>query len=465
MGHDGIAQGDKAARQQTVLVALWVAVSMVLGGGGSPNPLSELALQAICAALFLVYLALERQAPSKPWPGQLLPIVGIVLALPVLQLVPLPPALWHALPGRALEQAALAQIGAADSWRAFSIAPHLTLASLLAILPPAMLALLVARQSQPGRRTVLAVIALVALASAVLGAAQMAGPGDAFRLYPQTSLGWLSGFHANRNAAADVLLIGALAAGAWFAGRPRRGTGDRPAIFLFAGVLFVLLVALLFTGSRAGIALLALVVPSLALMPMLHGKPAARKIALFAAIAGVAILLAGLALVNARLGLVAARFGMVQDYRLGLWQDSWTAMLAYWPWGSGVGTFVPAFLPHESLAAIDPTLPNRAHNEFLELAIEAGVAGLLALAVVGAAILRLFVRSWRDPDQPRATTFFALQGFILIAVHGFVDYPLRNMAVASLAGIALGMLVPPAGETARRAARRPAGTGSQGAGK
>lgn len=290
----------------------------------------------------------------------------------------------------------------------------------------------------------------------------MAGPGDAFRLYPETSLGWLTGFHANRNAAADVLLIGILAGGAWTASRPQGGKGRGPMTLLLAGLLLVMLVALLFTGSRAGIALLAVVAPALALM-LIEG-PIARKGTILVAIAALPTVLAALAFANARLGYVATRFGMLQDYRLGLWQDSWAAMLAYWPWGSGIGTFVPAFLPYESLAMVDPTLPNRAHSDYLELAIEAGVPGLLVLAIIAMLILRLSVRAWRAPDQPRAVTIFALQSFILIALHGCVDYPLRNMAVASLAGIALGMLVPPAGGAGKRASDRTAGTGSQGTG-
>jgi len=440
MRQAAIAHSGEFERRQTFLVASWAAVSILLGGGGSPNPLSETILQIVCAALLAIYCVLEGRGAGRQWSRQVAVIIAFILLVPVVQLFPLPPVLWQALPGRELEHSALALIGESESWRPLSIAPHLTLASLLAMVPPAALAIIVARLSQHGRRVVLATVALMAFGSAVLGSFQMAGPGDALRLYPETSLGWLTGFHANRNAAADVLLIGALAGGAWFVGSPGQRTGDKSGMLVLAGFQLVVLTALLFTGSRAGIALLVIAMPSLGLM--VWSKPAGRTRTLMATLAVIAILVAVLAFLDSRLGFVASRFGSVQDYRLGLWRDSWAAMLAYWPWGSGIGTFVPAFLPHESLAMLDPTLPNRAHNDYLELAIEAGLPGMLVLAAIAALILRLAVGCWKNAEHPRAMTIFGLQSFILIALHACVDYPLRNMAVASLAGIALGMLAP-----------------------
>lgn len=440
--HERIDGNDRVGRWQARILVAWVALALLLGGGGSPNPASELALQVASVVLLGACFALDRDARWPPPPRPLLLIALLALALPALQLIPLPAAIWHALPGRELERAALELIDQQGSVRPFSIAPNRTLASLLAMIPPLALGFVVAAQPLARRREVLATVATMALASALIGAAQIAGPGDAFRLYPDAHLGWLTGFQASRNAAADVLMIGAMAAMAWFASAPAEQASRRS--FVLPAALGVLLAALLFTGSRAGIILLAVVVPALVLMTTARGHPTKSRLVVSITVAVVVAfaLIALLALADERLAQIASRFGMLEDYRLGLWRDCWSAMLAYWPWGAGIGTFVPAFIPYESLASVDPTFPNRAHNDLLELAIEAGLPGMMALAGVAVLVMRLASSALRDPTQPRALAIFGLQTFILIGLHSLVDYPLRNMAVASLAGIALGMLAP-----------------------
>ena len=431
---------DDRAGQRSALICLFVVLAIGLGGGGSPHPLAELLLQ-MSAATILAALAWSagdaRALPSRTiWA-----ICAIVLAIPVLQLVPLPPVWWQALPGREGQRAALDLVGLAESWRPLSIAPHKTLASLLAMVVPLALALLVAGENTAGRRRILATVALMALASAVLGTLQVAGPGDAFRLYDGSHTGWLTGFHANRNAAADLLLIGAVAAAARFAMRERQD-GVTSAIGLTAA-LGVLLVALLLTGSRAGIMLVSVAAAGIAI-PVTARQTSRRNrwSAGFALVAALVIVLSAFAIFDQRLGYAAARFGMFDDTRIALWQDGARALAAGWPWGTGMGTFVDAFLPHEQLMHVDASMPNRAHSEWLEFAIEAGMPGYTVLAtaiVLGAALAR---RSLGDPAS-RPAAIFALTSFILVALHALIDYPLRNMAGASLVAIALGMLARP----------------------
>ena len=51
------------------------------------------------------------------------------------------------------------------------------------------------------------------------------------------------------------------------------------------------------------------------------------------------------------------------------------AMQAWLPWGSGLGTFPWVYAPMEPLAAMGPTFAERAHNDLLQIAIEAGIPG------------------------------------------------------------------------------------------
>ena len=427
---------------QSWILAIWIALSMVLGGGGSPNPASELVLQLSCAALLVVYVFLEKDTPThQTFSRSIMTICALAVAIPLVQLIPLPAAIWHNLPGRDAMRDALALIDEDMSWRAFSIAPHLTLAGLLAILPPAVLAILVARQPVAVRTRLLGIIAFIALASITLGGLQIADGGTAFRLYPDAHLQWLTGFHANRNAAADVLLIGAMASACWWASQAKR---TAPVLLLVVALL-LFAIGVIATGSRAGIVLLPVAGVGTAILLSLHAlvKPGRAVGACASLLTFVSAILLWLSYTNTRIATVAARFSAAGDARFDLWRDSWTAMRAYWPWGTGIGTFVPAFLPHERIETIDATMPNRAHNDYLELAIEAGLPGLLILAVIAVLVIRLALLAWKNPRVPRAHTIFALQTFIVIALHALVDYPLRNMAIASLAGVALGLLSPP----------------------
>ena len=153
-----------------LIAALAVGAAMVLGGGGSPAPLAEMAVQMIVGMLFCLWLIWCVDLPAD----RLRPALGLVallLVLPVVQLIPLPPALWQALPGRAIERGALDLIGAADTWRPLSVAPARTLAALLALVPPAIVLLMTATLGPAGRTMVIGMIAGVTGLAVLVGAA------------------------------------------------------------------------------------------------------------------------------------------------------------------------------------------------------------------------------------------------------------------------------------------------------
>ena len=109
-----------------------------------------------------------------------------------------------------------------------------------------------------------------------------------------------------------------------------------------------------------------------------------------------------------------------------------------------MGDFGSAILAGERLEVVRETLPNRAHNDFLELAVEAGVFGLAVLGVV-AAILGLAARQAlrRAATGSAALAIFAIAALGLLALHSLVDYPLRSMAMACLGAACAGLLLGP----------------------
>ncbi|MFC3175179.1 O-antigen ligase family protein [Novosphingobium bradum] len=442
-----ILPAGKAGREgERAMAVVALASAMFLGGGGTPSPLTELALQLLFAAIFGLWLVVAGKVPGVAL-RPVLGLCGLLLVLPLVQLVPLPPVLWHALPGRSLERAALDLVGAAETWRPWSLAPARTTNAALALVPPAMMLLMTATLDRRGRSALVLVIAGGAFLTILVGAAQAAGgPANPLRFYAPEAA-YLSGFQANHNSTADVLLIGMVAFSAvvrdWREVTARKRTGHLPAAILAVGV-GLLSLGVFLTASRAGTALLPVAwIAVLALTRPLWPASLPR----IAAVAGGCAVAAAVAVFvlrdNAVVGQVLARYDFSGEVRPRLWGDSLAVAQTYFPLGAGMGAFIPVYMAGERLEAVGLALPNRAHNDLLELVIEAGVPGLVVLAAIVAILGRLARERLRDPDPVvRRQAIFALAGFTIVALHSQVDYPLRSISLACMAAALAGLLVP-----------------------
>jgi exopolysaccharide production protein ExoQ len=433
-----------------MLPALAVGLALVLGGGGSPAPMPEMVLQLTLAAIFAAWLWSLDEVAKRSVPRSARILFVLVMILPLIQLIPLPPALWHNMPGRELEREALGLIGAENSWQSWSLAPARTLASLLTIIPVAAIILMTAAAQPQARRQVVLVVLAVAVFSMVIGAGQLSGgPGGVMRFYAPASP-FLDGFQANHNSAADLLLIGMIAAAALIRGRiERTGVPRRPhlVLVLAAGATLLLGLGVVLTASRFGIALLpvALLAEAILLWPLLRFQIKLKPRVILAVGAGLAalLLLGALALrQNTVLAGIVGRFDFTGELRPELWWDSIYAIRQYFPFGSGMGNFVSSLLPAERLEVVRETMPNRAHDDFIELAVEGGIFGLALLGVIVMILLRAALGSLRSPAaEDRGLCVFALASLVVLALHSLVDYPFRSMALASIAAACAGLIL------------------------
>jgi len=439
-------QTAQALSRQNVIAMILVGASMVLGGGGSPAPLPELALQLLALVFFVLWAALTPgvlvRVPRQTWI-----IVAGLLILPCIQLVPMPSALWHMLPGRATERAALALVGAENSWQPWSISPPRTLAALLAMLVPAIVVLMTANLEQSGRAMVVGAIFGIALLALIVGVGQIsAGESNAFRFYVP-DVGYLNGFQANHNSAADVLLIGMVAGVATLReASERRLRGAKPTFLLAAaaGLTFVFSLGVFLTASRAGAMLLPVAwLGILALVwPWLRFNR--RQIIMASMLVVVGMFAASLLFSSSgMIARVVGRYTFEGEFRPELWKDAIFAMQQYFPFGSGMGTIVPVLIGAERLEVVDVTLPNRVHNDFLELAVETGVFGTVILAVIASILSKRLLAAMRGQGSlPVTNAIFAGTTFAVVALHSMVDYPLRSISLASIAAVAAGLLMP-----------------------
>lgn len=430
-----------------LVAAAMLIVAIGAGGGGSPAPLPEALVELSAVAALVVAVAhglapmeVARRDPAWAW------LLAAIVALPLIQSVPIPSDWWRALPGRGGEAAALDAIGVVDAWRPWSLLPDETLAAALALLPALALALLTAARPPAARARLIAVLVGLAALSALLGIAQFAvGPDRRLTLFSDAPLGFAAGVFANRNAHADLLSI-ALVAALLLVERHRRRLASGPARAGVAILLTVLIAGTVLTGSRMGIATLAVpLVLAGAMVPRRRRVPA---------LAGAVLLAMSLFVGGTAIDRVTGRVHDGGD-RGDIWREAGMAARAVAPVGAGMGGFVPLFAGVERLEEVRPTYVNRAHDEWLELAIEGGAPALALLATTLAFGARRSWRGWSDgdPDRRLLARFVGLTTVILV-VHATVDYPLRALALLATAGLALGGLAraPLEEEGTRRAA-------------
>ena len=431
-----------------VLALVLLIAALVMGGGGSPAPAPELALEWLAVGLGAVWLLLP--ASARAWhrvPRTVWLVCLLAVIVPVLQLLPLPPGLWHALPGREMEIQALTLIGQEHSWRSWSMTPERTLAALLSLLPPLVMLVLASAMSARQRVWLLGTVLVGGIATLALGALQLtSGPDSPVQLYGLSTPN-LRGFQANHNSTADVLLAALLSAFALIRIAARRGFlpgRAAPLIGLAALATGLFGFGVIFTASRMGIALLPLAL--LAGVILLRGwLPALNRRSLVAMAGAVALLALGgaaLARFNPVIASIGDRFSFENELRVELWRDGLFVARKHYPVGVGMGGFVPALVIDERLEVVRPAMPNRAHNEYVELGVEAGLFGLLAWGAILLIAARSAAAARRLPDwQLRTEVWFGAAVLILLMIHSMVDYPFRSMSLATLGALCAGLLL------------------------
>ncbi len=215
------------------------------------------------------------------------------------------------------------------------------------------------------------------------------------------------------------------------------------------GAALLLGVGVVLTQSRTGLVLLAiplaLAAVRFAALQLAATKPGASKasagrLSLIAGAALLAILSATIMTGNSRLDSVLSRFENGDEQRPLIWEDAHYAARRYWPAGAGMATFDEVFQADESLENISPRRAGRAHNDYLELSIEAGVVGLALLVAWGLWIAVAAVRALATAQRWPALSGGGI--VLAIALQSALDYPLRNQTMLCLAALAILLLAP-----------------------
>lgn len=419
----------------TFLLVLWLA-----GGASRSDVAGQILVRCAAWAAIAVALFFQKDAQSwikAPW---LLLCGAVVIA--ILQLVPLPPAIWQALPGRNI----FAQLGESAVWRPTSMVPSATINALGSLVVPAAILVLMSGLSEEEKRWLPTLLMVLVGLSLLLGLLQFSGSGFDNPLINETP-GEVSGPFANRNHFALFLANACMLASIWaFVDRGWLRWSAPTAI----GFALLSLLMILATGSRAGLMLggLALVITFLLVSRDLqralrhHSRWFPVVIAGLIAVAVLFLLLS----ISADRAVSLDRLLAVdtgQDMRTRGISTVFAAVKAYFPWGAGLGSFDPIFRLQEPTSLLKPTYFNHAHNDFLEIALDAGIFGLSILFVGLAWWLWASLLAWRSGN--RLSKLGSAIIFLTIAA-SLVDYPIRTplmLAITTIAAVWLsGRQVP-----------------------
>jgi O-antigen ligase len=437
----------------------YLLICLILGG--SPQGMWGSAVLQLLAIVIIAWALIEKREERLPRAAKQLLALGVLAVLVILiQLVPLPASVWASLPGRDFVARGFELLGLAPEAMPISLSPYDSLATMLTLLPMfGMLAAILMLRAYSALWLAVALIA-GAMAGVLLGILQVSSPfpqESPWYLYRVSNFGVATGFFANSNHMADLLLV-AIPFIAAFGAAIRAKTKDTRTrtvgLVVAASGLLLAIIGLILNQSLAGYGLgIPVVLASLLILFGLSGRWIGGAL--------VAIGLAGIAalalLWTSPIGGQFDGLGAATSVtsRRHIAARSLTLAGEFVPLGSGLGTYPKIYQRTEDPAKVDATYINHAHNDYLELAVETGLPGVLLILVFaiwwGTAISRM-LRS-RAPDQFAVAGAFASAAILL---HSMVDYPLRTAAISVVFAMSLALMLQPRRRAQSKKDLRPA---------
>lgn len=426
------------------LLAFFLVFAPLIRGGNRPLPLLILELGALALAAYAFWRPGFKHHLSRSQLG----VLAALWAIPLLQLVPLPPALWASLPGREYYAQALTQLNGETPFtglRAASLIPFATESAWLALLPP--LLVFVVAVGLPTRQLQSLVVLFLGLATfqALLGLIQYGEGSDSlFQLgtgvqgatgtYPNTS--YLAGFLEMALPIGLALLTASV-------GRSRHSTSRKGLRYrlaewlssynnravIYGAATLAILLALIFTRSRAGVAMamLGVLLSTLAFSYRLGGKNVYGLLGSWTALGLGSAIMIGLTPV-----LIKFTQDPLSDGRWSIFSGTLQAIGQFFPLGSGGSTFLEVFRRFHPPDFAPGLFVSHAHNDYLEWIMEGGLIAAVLLVV----LLVFYARQWLGVwIRGTWSTFRFLQvgagiALLLVILHSFVDFNLHIPANA-----------------------------------
>jgi O-antigen ligase len=429
------------SRGRQAIAPAYLFACLILGGSAQgiwQNMILQLAGLAIIAWAAAAPAEEPLLSPAKQL--LLLAILGTLVV--ALELVPLPPRVWSHLGPRNQFVEGYRTLGIAVPALPLSLTPAKSLDALLGIIPPLAIFCAIVRLRAFRPAWLAAALLAGTVAGILIGALQVASSSSGqspWYLYEETNVGAGVGFFANANHMA-ILLVVALPFLAAVAATARRANVQRysAVLALTIGIALVVMVGLALNGSLAGYGLALPVLAASALIVL----PSSSPLRIWA------VVVAGLLVIAAVGGLEitsigSSKFGheastSVQS-RANILATTTKAMRDFLPFGSGLGSFREVYHLYERPEQVTNIYVIHAHNDYVELALETGVAGMMVMALFLAWWVVAVWRVWRTAEAGPFARAAAIASAAIL-VHSLVDFPLRTAAISACFAMCVALL-------------------------
>jgi O-antigen ligase len=426
------------------VVPVYILLCIVLGGstqGYWGAAILQLLAIAIIGWSLLTPDRLQLSGAAKG----LFAIAALTVLLPIIQLVPLPPGLWTAIPGRDLIIEGFRLLGQPLPSLPISLTPYETMATILTLLPPlAVLAGMLIGGAYRASWIVIAVL-IGTFAAVLLGALQVSS-GDPVQspwyLYSRTNHGLATGFFANCNHLATLLVVGIpmlFALVSELRKRSKHASSVSAMMLMAIGALLMLLVGIFLTGS---LAVLLLALPVVLISATLLMPETIRLRGPAIGVAVISIVAMGVVYMTPIHDKLMSSNQTSFASRQTIWSDSVPAIGDHIALGSGVGSFQRVYRQYEDHSAVDRTFVNHAHNDYIEIIMETGIPGILLLAAFFFWWASRAVPIWRAGALDRYAVAASIASAAVL-IHSLVDYPLRTATISAIMAACLAKMARP----------------------
>ena len=411
-----------------VFAVVITGLAISIGGAYDGWPISHLILQAI-AIVYCVFALFSGDVISRvSWPVRML-ILG-ALALPIVQMIPMPSAIIDELPGRELPSSMFKLAGLEDSWRPISLQPMATLSSFVSLWPAVAVFLAVSRLTYVQKIRLLIWVNVFIMASMVLASAQFLLQVEALKLHDIDYGRRGMGFFRNYNHMA-VMIVAWMPIATFLISRLQIVLNLRLLIATTAlGIMFAIILS---TTSRAGLVLATLTIIAIATFYVgQRFKRVTVIVPLTFAIGAFTIWLMG---ANGQLSVVLSRFSedaIASDLRWPIIKQTLQLTHAFWPVGSGGGSFETVYAVFEPLPLLSESEINKAHNDYVQIAMEYGILGCALIMCTLFWFGRKCFQISKSDNDLRVLALASATALIVFLLHCLIDYPLRTPTCMTL---------------------------------
>lgn len=429
----------------TTLVLIMLTTYPLVGGMEVFNMLPWVLATALITLCILIIATKDFTFINKPtWA-----YIALIVLTPLFFLIPIPFTVVEALPGHEIYSQIIHWAAQESNIQQpevmpISIVPYRTEHAFLYLIAPITVFLVLTAISSQLKTFIVYGILLIAFGEASLALIQFSSGNEYFFFgIPQLKPGIAYGTYQNPDHLVFIFAMSLPISIALlmkeFRQRSRRSVDDSKRmlrIIIFSVLIILFITGALVTGSRAGIALMFLA----GYLAYLSFSKGSTKNKLFYILPGMVIILLGISTFLDLTPVLNLFLGKnpLNDGRWQITEHTWEGIRAFFPFGSGPGTFPEVyriFQPPEQIGFI-----NHAHNDYLEIIFETGILGII-LIIFG---FYLLASQKNKIPQRHLNDFQYLQksagiGVLVFLLHSILDFnmhdPLNVLFFASILGV------------------------------